>query len=366
MLALIRKDVLLWVRVPQSLLVTILVPVVLMAVAILANTVQQRLSLAVVDPSQMVAAIASNSPYIHVIPVEYEQAESWLQDGDIIALLTVSPDFSKTPLATETWQNPIEMRIRNRDEDLTRNYVLRLYDIVLGVNQKLTTAAGEVEPVHVREHGLLPDTISDALYLATGILVFTAIYGGLANTALLLAREWDESAIKEVLLAPRHRLEIILAKIFTGWLETMVSLLVVLLFSYWALGLQPVGNPWLLAFFLVITALLGAAVGALFGCVIRRIIPAVMLSIVLATFLWFVGGGFGPVPFTSNLVQQIAWKSPTTYAIAALQQVMHTTFTVNLAHDAAIVGISTAVLLVVSLATCQWTLTRSPLGQGQA
>lgn len=363
----VRKDVLLWIRVPQSLLVTVLIPIVIMVVAVLADTVQQRLSVAVIDPfdsGEVVTSEIASSPYFYAIPADANEAEIWLDNDDILAALYIPVDFSESLASGQ--RVTITMNIRNRDEDLTRNYILRLYDVAYKANDRLLESNTEAGPLLIiQERPLLPVTVSDTLYLATGILVFTAIYGGLANTALLMAREWDEAVVKEVLLAPRRYSEYIIAKIFTGWLETFLSIIVVFLFAFLIIGLRPVGNPWLIAIFLIVTALFGAAIGALFGCVIRRIIPAVMLSIVLSTVCWLVGGGFGPVAFTSETMQEIAWKLPPTYAIIALQQLMHSTRTINLENYALVMGVSTLVALVVSLIICNRVLTQKPLDQGK-
>lgn len=360
---LVRKDILLWIRVPQSLLVTVFIPMVIMTVAILADTVQQRMSVAVTDSSgsaQVVTSEIESSPYFHAIPADFDEAETWLQNGDILAVVNIPADYNE--LLASGQRVTIEMKIKNRDEDLTRNFILRLYDVVVKANARLLASAVDVEPIlTIQERPLLPQPVSDARYLATGILVFIAIYGGLANTALLMAREWDESVVKEVLLAPRSYSEFVIAKIFTGWLETLLSIIIIFLFAFFIIGLQPVGNFWVIAAFLIMTALFGAAIGALLGCVIRQIIPAVMLSIAVSTLSWLIGGGFGPVAFTSKTVQKIAWVLPPTYTVTALQQLMHTTLTTNLGNYALVIGVSTLVALVICLVVCNRMLTQSPL-----
>jgi ABC-2 type transport system permease protein len=364
---LVRKDMLLWLRVPQSIMVTLLIPIIIMTVAMLADTVQQQLSVAVVDESGSAEVITNEieaSPYFNPLPATGHEAEAWLHQDGIVAVISIPADYSESVAAREPVI--IEMNIRNRDEDLTRNMIMRLYYIVFKANQRLLADIPDVgSHLIIRERPLLPETISDALYLATGLLVFTALYGGLANTALLTAREWDELAIKEVLLAPRPYYEFVFAKILAGWLETVISIIAVFFFAFLVIELRPAGNLWLIAGFLLLTSLFGAAIGALFGCAIRRIIPAVMLSILISVISWFIGGGFGPVMFTGEAAQQIAWMLPPTYAIAALQQLMHTSRLAGLDYYALIIGFSTVIAILISLFACNQLLLRRPLGQGK-
>jgi hypothetical protein len=360
---LIQKDILLWLRVRQSVLVTILIPATLMLVAGLAGTIGQRLSVAVVNPAAQAPHMMSeiwDSTFFKPFLVEPAQAEAWLEQGQIVAVINIPPDFDR--LAASGQPAYVDMTLHNLDEDTVKNFTLRLYDVVFRVNQHLIRAEAKRQPMlEVQERGLLPRAVTDMMYLATGILVFTAIYGGLANTALLVAREWNEDTIKELLVAPVHRFEFVMAKICTGWLETMLSVGVVFLLSVGLLGLKPTGNLFLLWFFLAVCVLMSAAAGALFGCVIRRVVPAVMLGIILSVQAWFVGGGFGPVPFTSPALQWIAWKLPSTYAIAAVQQLMHTSGTTNLGSYASVVGGSMLVVLALSLVACNRLLAARPL-----
>ncbi len=80
--------------------------------------------------------------------------------------------------------------------------------------------------------------------------------------------------------------------------------------------------------FTLLTLVIFIALGTLLGTLLRSRQPVVALSLGLSVPLFFLSGAFGPISFTTPLVQGIAQLFPVYYAIVVQQHAFHG-FTLN-------------------------------------
>lgn len=362
MWTIVRKDLRLWFRVPQSVAVTILMPMIVLTVAAFVGSVGSGLSV-VVDESQprAVQQFVEQDPYTTRLTASGpEEARAMVRDGDASAAIIVSGwDQHAEPAKVEL------VETSRGDFDLHRNLALRVTQTTLDINQK-SLSARDAPHLAIHESGLLSELVPNAAYFAAGIVIFTAIFGGLGNTVFLTAREWDENVARASLVSPRSYAEFMLAKITGGSVQTVLAVVAVFAIVALAFGVYPAGSIPLLTALVAASIVIAASIGALLGVAIRTIIPAVMASAVLSSVAWFIGGGFGPAAFTSSTVQWISWKLPTTYAITAFQKLMQVPATDQVRESTLFVVIGAVVTFVVCVGLGTRILARNPLQGGRA
>ena len=353
MVFILRKDLLAWFRSLRSVLVSVLVPAALLLFAALAGTVGQQFTVAVVDEQpQEVQDVAFDSPFLNGLALKRAEAERKVDEGSLAGLVDSSGNMAI-------------LRVTARgDEDLRRNLIMRQEGLVFDLNSHHLAESGESR-LDLETTGVTRKSISDMTYLATGIIVFTALFGGMANTSYVSAREWEESTIKSLLVTPQPLLGVVFAKLVTGAVQTIVSVAVITLLSVLFLDVSPEGNLLTIAAVLLLTVVASCSLGLLLGVVMRRSVPAMMGSILVAISLWFVGGGFGPVSFYREDLQAIAWKVTSRYAIAAVERLVNmpgpsTVFD----HDLEVVWLAASVSFLVFMILTIAVVRRSPVGGG--
>lgn len=114
-----------------------------------------------------------------------------------------------------------------------------------------------------------PEDVWRRAFIAGGSVVVALLVGASLNTAIMVAREWKHTTIKEIRLAPGGLAAIVTGKLLAGLLAASVNVLVALLVAMLVFGLRVPLNRWLpligIGIGVAITAAgLGMGIGALF------------------------------------------------------------------------------------------------------
>lgn len=337
----------------------VLVPAAVLLVAALAGTVAQQFSVPMaVEQSETARAAFLNSPYLRAQPMERQSGFELVRTGRAAGVLDSDRD------AGEGRPSTLELTLGARaDEDLARNLEMILIGTALELSQQAYTHQ-DVGRVVIDENGLLARPVSDTAYLATGIVAFAGLFGALAGTAQLTARDWESDTAREIFAAPRGYGTFALAKISAGVLQACLSVGVVFVIVSVVLGELPAGNPFLLALVLLGMIGTGATLGLLIGCGAQRIVPAVIASLALSVSAWFIGGGLGPVAIQSELTQWIAWKLPSTYGFTGIQDLMWHPTAPGAYLWPLLIGVG--VLFAICVPVAVRLLSIRPLGRGRS
>lgn len=182
-----------------------------------------------------------------------------------------------------------------------------------------------------------------AAYLLPGVIAMTILFGGLFSG---VSTVWDREFgfLKEVLVAPVSRLEIVLGKLFAGTLVTSAQALITLAFA-------PLVGVWLS---------LGTLLGTL-GIVLLSSAGVVGLALTIAARmrsfegfsnfanlvalpLFFMSGSMYPVADAPPWLSPLIHLNPITYAVDAMR-------TVTLGRGNFALGYDLAVVVAFALAT---------------
>jgi ABC-2 type transport system permease protein len=250
------------------------------------------------------------------------QANALLQEGKIVAVVTIPADFDARIQAHQAVS--VGVTINNLNTDFTN-------DIRRAVPLAITSFYAHAEPSVVtitpQESDAYPQTLGYIPFLAVPILVIGLMVGGMIQAGTAAAVEWERETVKELLLSPASRMAMLLGKMLAAFLLALIGAAVVLAVLIAVLGVRPVHWGEVIGVTLLILALF-TAWGTLLGTWLKRRTPLATLAIGLCVPLFFLSGPFGPISFFAPIEQVVARLFPVYYAIVLLQHAFHG-FTLN-------------------------------------
>lgn len=246
-----------------------------------------------------------------------EQANVLLQEGKIVAIVTIPADFDAR--IQEHQRVAVSVTINNLNTDFT-NDIRRA--VPLAITSFYARAEPSVVTITPQERDAYPQDLDYIPYLAVPILVIGLMVGGMVQAGTAAAVEWERETMKELLLSPASRVAIILGKIVAAFLIALLGAAFVLTVLIVAMGVWPVHWGELVGFTLLALALF-TAWGTLLGTWLKRRTPLATLAIGLCVPLFFLSGPFGPISFFAPLEQVVARLFPVYYAIVLLQHAFH-------------------------------------------
>jgi ABC-2 type transport system permease protein len=343
-LAIVRKDIGLWLRQPTAITATILPAVAFMIILYFGAQAVGRNPVALV--------LKDNGPHAHelvnilnesdafnvsMITSEQQVAERALQHIQVAAVITIPSNFDT--LYNTHKADPVIIHINNLNLDFTNDLrrslpaaITQLYSE--NQNQSNSNHNSAIK-IHVKETDLRRHDIDLLRFEIVPNLVLLLTTAGIINAGLATAREWEDSTIKELLLAPISRSSIIAGKLLGGWLTTLFVAAVVLVIGSVTGYLRPEGPLYWLTTLVVIMliALASVGMGVAIGSSARRFQRVTAIGIPLSIDLFFLSGGIAVAAFLPSWLQTVAHLVPTFYGTHALQTAIFYSSTDGLARD---------------------------------
>jgi ABC-2 type transport system permease protein len=338
MLALVRLDLTLWRRSPMTI-VTALIPPLAMAVLLAVLTLsvgRQPVALVVEDQSpsaQAMAQVIESDTEAYALTVTgADSAARMLHDQEAAAVIVIPPGFEET---VKTQQATLDLTLNNVDvdfaDDIRRTVARSVAEFdapQLGIQGELAGPSQGVlldNPyrVAIAESNLRNTNVDFLHYQVLPALVLLVLSVGLMGTALLSARDVELGTSKNLVLAPQPSWALVAGR-FAGGVSACLIVLLPVLAVCVALGVvaPPPGHwPALLAVF-VATALCAAGLGAALGAWMRRARTVAMAASIVATYLFFLGGGFTTIAFLPTWLRNVSALVPIRYAIDGMRQAL--------------------------------------------
>jgi ABC-2 type transport system permease protein len=182
-------------------------------------------------------------------------------------------------------------------------------------------------------------------FLSPGIvsmaILFNAVFSGIESL-------WDRQFgfLKETLVAPVSRLEIVFGRMLGGAIVAFAQGLVVFVICLIA-GFRVVSSPYLplAIFFMFMIALLFAGLGTVFGSVLQDMqgFPLIMNFLIMPLF--FFSGAIFTANGLPHVLSVMLRLNPLSYGVDGLRGALINQFAFGLTTDLAVVTILTAMLL---------------------
>ena len=336
--AVARIDFAVWLRSPWSILAGLLPPLGMMVlVSVLTVSVgQQPVGLVAEGRGQLALRLAhliQTDEEAYVISVlDRGSAEQALRDQRVAAVILIPGDFDQQAAVGRA---RVTVELNNVDIDVSDDIRRSVARSVAELDAPQLGLAGELNGpsnglllpnpyrVAVAERDLRRTNVDFLHYQVVPILILVVISVGTLSSATLTARDLERGQARLLLMAPAARPAVLVGKLLGAALATWSILLPLLIAGLLAGVLEaPIGHwPALAALFAAVT-FASSGLGLLIGIAVRTGRAVTMLSLNVAIFLFFLGGGFTTVAFMPAWLQQLAHLVPTAYAIEGLRQAM--------------------------------------------
>jgi ABC-type multidrug transport system permease subunit len=353
-LAIVRKDISVWLRQPTSIAATVLPAIAFMVILYFGAQAVGRNPVALVvqdsgPHAQELVNILSDSGAFKVgmITITPQKAEDALKQVKVAAVITIPSNFDAAYNAQKP--DPVTIHINNLNLDFTNDLRRSLPAAIT----EFYAENGNSSPIqiHVKETDLRSQDIDLLRFELVPNLVLLLTTAGIVNAGLATAREWEDSTIKELLLAPISKTTLIASKLLSGWITTLLIASIVLVVGASSGYLRPEGTIYWISTLVIVLliALASAGLGVAIGAASRRFQRVTAIGIPLSIDLFFLSGGITVAAFLPAWLQTIAHFVPTFYGTHALQMAIFYGSTEGLALDLSVLGATALVAGVLGV-----------------
>jgi ABC-2 type transport system permease protein len=146
---------------------------------------------------------------------------------------------------------------------------------------------------------------------------------GLMGTALLCAQDVERGTARYLVLAPLSSWMLVAGRLLGGLIISLIVLIPALVLCVVTGVIAPPLDHWpVLAGLFAATALSAAGIGAVLGTVIRGTRNIAMAVSIVATYFFFLGGGFSTIAFLPSWLRVVSAFNPIRYAIDGMRQAL--------------------------------------------
>src|SRR6476646_722876 len=299
-LAIVRKDIGVWLRQPTSIVATVLPAIAFMIILYFGAQAVGRnpVALVVLDSGphaqELVNILIHSDAFkIAMMSTSPEKAEEALKQLKVAAVITIPNNFDAAYNAQKP--DPVTIHINNLNLDFTNDLRRSLPAAITMFYADRTSNNGSTSPIqiHVKETDLRTQDIDLLRFELVPNMVLLLTTAGIVNAGLTTAREWEDSTIKELLLAPSSKTSLIVGKLLSGLLTTLLIAAVVLGVGAVSGYLRPEGPIYWFSTLVIVLliALASAGLGVAIGAAARRFQRVTAIGIPLSIDLFFLSGG---------------------------------------------------------------------------
>ncbi len=341
-----KLDLIRWTRMPTAIISSFIPPLGMMAVLVTLSlaVLQQPIALVVegngVYSRKMQSIIESDTDaYVNydfstkIKPVDAQTAWRWLENQQVAAIITVPVDFDQKVREGEA---KLYLTLNNIDIDFADD-IRRSVDRSVAHFDAPVLSPGDAEEngteydpestnpylISIDEQDLRETNVEWLHYQVIPVLVLLVLNVGLVGTALLCADDAENKTAQYLMVSPYSALEIIVGRLFAGTAVSLAALIPGALLTMFLTEISPPPGHWpaLLAVF-ALTAICASGLGVMIGTSVKGVRTIVMLSTVLSTYMFFLGGGFSTIAFLPEWLQNISAFIPMRYAIDGMRQAL--------------------------------------------
>lgn len=363
-LAIAKNDLLLWKKTPFAIYSAVIPPMGMMIVLVTLSlaVLQQPIALVVEGHGKhslrMQKIIQSDTDaYLNhdfsekISPVNKSLAQEMLNSQRVAAIITIPKDFDKQ---VEIGNAKIMLTLNNIDidfaDDIRRsvNRSVAHFDAPILSPNDAEEEGVEFDPekpnsylISIDEKDLRETNVEWLHYQVIPTLILLVLSVGLVGTSLLCGQDIERKTSRHLLLSPQNTTIIILGRILGGVIVSLIALSCALFTGLIFGFIDPPPGHWpALMIIFIATAFCASGLGAFIGTLFKDIKVIVMASSVVATYMYFLGGGFTTIAFLPEWLQNISQFIPFRYAIDGIRQALFYTTLDGVLKDIIILSIT--------------------------
>ena len=363
MCSLALLDLLLWRRIPWAIASALIPPLgmALMLVVLSLTVTQEPVALVIQSQgaysTQMAEMLEADTDSYILSVMSMQDATQALHDQYIAAIIVIPPDFDRQVIAHTS---RLQVILNNIDidfaDDIRRSVARSVgqFDAAgLGAQTtqtpKSTSASDSANPylISIDEQDLRETNVDFLSYQVIPAFILLVLHIGLMGTALLCAQDRERGTARYLVLAPVSDWVFVAGRLLGGFCASCLAVIVAgvpcLLLGVFA----PPADHWpALAALFAATALSASGLGAILGTLLRGTRTIALAASLLATYFFFLGGGFTTIAFLPPWIQVISFFDPFRYAIDGMRQALFYPDLAGFSVDLAVL-VGTAVVTVI-------------------
>ena len=186
-----------------------------------------------------------------------------------------------------------------------------------------TSGAANSYRIAIHERDLRETNVAWLNYQVIPALVLLMLSVGIIGTALQCAQDNERKTARYLALTPQPSWQLLAGRLLGGVLASLLVLAPALgLCAVFRIIAPPASHwPALAAIFLA-TAMCAAGMGAILGTLLRGSLTIAMAASVVATYMFFLGGGFTTIAFLPPWLRTLSAVIPIRYAIDGMRQAL--------------------------------------------
>lgn len=376
-----KLDLLMWRRMPFAIVTALIPPLGMMIVLITLSlaVLQQPVALVVEGKGphaqKMQKIIQSDTDaYINydfsekLKVIDAKTAKHYLDSQLIAAIITIPEDFDKK---VEEGNAKVNLLLNNVDidfaDDIRRSVDRSVAHFDAPVLSPIDAKEAEVEfdpeqpnayQISIDETDLRETNVEWLYYQILPVLVLLVLSVGLIGTALLCAADIERKTSRFLILSPLHSWMLVTGRLLGGILASLFAL-VPAIFICMILGIiDPPPSHWpaLTAIFIA-TAVCASGLGATIGTLLKGSKIIAIASSVVATYMFFLGGGFTTIAFLPEWLQTISAFVPMRYAIDGMRRSLFYSTLDGIPKDLMILSLTAIFAIIIGSFTLKksWT-----------
>jgi ABC-2 type transport system permease protein len=197
-----------------------------------------------------------------------------------------------------------------------------MYNLNKTYNITLNHTLAAVKPYNVKFGGIVPGGSNYFQFVAPGIIAMVVMMSLMTGLPHAISYEKDMGTLDGMLVAPIHRLSIILGKVMAQTIRGIIQAAIILSLALLLFGVVIYGDILLVVVLILLTVFSFVGLGILITSFTDKEETAAMVMMTLMFPMMFLGGVFFPIQQMPWYMQDIAYVLPLTYASSALRKVM--------------------------------------------
>jgi ABC-2 type transport system permease protein len=351
------KELRVWKRNPQKLMLVILLPLMffagfsmLMGGVYFGSGVETAVVLNEQNPGiytdSLIEILGENDPIpprLDPIIMDSEAADRLFQNGEILLVITIPDGFENALENNESVS--IQVQVANIHEDLTKNLrmpVIRKLDIFYQT-YLLNDSLVDFEVVNLR-----PFTPPRLAYMAWTISVYSVMFGAIFAAGSAMTQEFEQETMDEIILSNQSPSAIYMGKMFSGVIISFTALPFLFLLSYLLFGVWPNGDVLTFLSLAFLLALFSSGIGIIAGAIFRNSVFVVPVAALGAIFYWIIGGGIAPLDLVGASFGTVNEYLPVSNVYRSMIRMFVEGSYESLIVDLSVIGIFAVMLLFIS------------------
>ena len=351
------KELRVWRRNPQKLVLVILLPLMffvgfsmLMGGVYFGSGVETAVVLNEQNPGVytdgLLEILGENDPIppkLDPLMMDAETADRLFHNGEILLVITIPDGFEDAIANNESVS--IQVQVANIHEDLTKNLrmpVIRKLDIFYQT-YFLNDSLVDFEMV-----GLRPFTPPRLAYMAWTISVYSVMFGAIFAAGSAMTQEFEQETMDEIILSNQPPHAIYIGKMFSGVVISFTAVPFLFLLSYVLFGVWPNGDILTFLSLTFLLALFSSGIGLIAGAVFRNSVFVVPIAALGAIFYWIVAGGIAPLGLLGATFDVVNEYLPVSNVYRTLiRMFVEGTYT-SLTLDLTVIGLFAVFIMIIS------------------